>query len=119
MNTLSILNGAYRVLRDIDTDQARAYARGTANDVLGRYGYVPQPSILSRALPIAAALGAGVAIGAGVALLLAPKKGDEVRAQIGEQATAMSEKIRSTMGWNHSSSSEDEASNNANGRAHA
>ena len=114
MNTISILNNAYRILKDIDADQARAYARGTANDVLGRYGYVPRPSMMSRALPIAAAVGAGVAIGAGVALLLAPKKGEDVRQQIGEQASAVGERIRTTMGWNHV-----EESSSANGRARA
>jgi uncharacterized membrane protein YebE (DUF533 family) len=76
--------------------RARALREFSSDDVLNALGLERRHTPLDNAIPTALAFVAGLAAGAGVALLLAPKSGREVRADISNKASELTGKLAST-----------------------
>jgi hypothetical protein len=76
-----------RALRDLSSD-----------DILNALGLERRHTPLDNAIPTALAFVAGLAAGAGVALLLAPKSGREMRADISSRASELTGKASELTG---------------------
>lgn len=76
--------------------RARALRELSSDDILSALGLERRHTPLEAAMPTALAFMAGIAAGAGVALLLAPKSGREVRADISHKASELTGKLAST-----------------------
>jgi len=76
--------------------RARALRDFSSDDILDALGLQRRQTPLDAAMPAALAFVAGLAAGAGVALLLAPKSGREVRADISNKASELTGKLTAT-----------------------
>ena len=76
--------------------RARALRDLSSDDILSALGLERRHTPFEAAMPTALAFVAGIAAGAGVALLLAPKSGREVRADISNKASELTGKLTST-----------------------
>jgi hypothetical protein len=76
--------------------KARALRDFSSDDILNALGLERRHTALDAAMPAALAFVAGLAAGAGVALLLAPKSGREIRADISNKASELTGKLTST-----------------------
>jgi hypothetical protein len=67
----------------------------TKDDVLGLVGLESRRSVMDYVLPAVGIFAAGVVVGAGLGLLLAPKAGRELRADLGERAHTLADQVSS------------------------
>jgi gas vesicle protein len=75
--------------------RARAMRDFSSDDILSALGLERRHTALDAAIPTTLAFLAGAAAGAGLALLLAPKSGREVRADISNKATELTGRLTS------------------------
>jgi len=64
------------------------------NNMLGRFGYQPQPSTAYNFATALGLLGVGLAVGTGVGMLMAPKAGSELRGDLSRSAGRLTDQIR-------------------------
>lgn len=76
--------------------RARAMRDFSSDDILSALGLQRRQTMFDSAMPTTLAFIAGAAAGAGIALLLAPKSGREVRADISNKATELTGRLQST-----------------------
>jgi hypothetical protein len=101
------LSQAIKSARGVLGNDARMYVRDTADEMLAGYGFVRRPSFLASILPLAGAFSTGVVVGGVAALLLAPKSGAELRADLMNSARGIRDRVTGAVqpkGTNGSSS---------------
>jgi len=78
-------------------DILRSRARSlSSDDILGALGLARKHSAFDDAIPTGLAFVAGLAAGAGIALLLAPKSGREIRQDLSNRASELTNRLGTT-----------------------
>jgi YtxH-like protein len=84
------------MLDEFVRSRTRALRDFSSDDILDALGLARKQTPFDAAIPTALAFVAGAAAGAGLALLLAPKSGREMRADISNKASEMTNRLTST-----------------------
>jgi hypothetical protein len=84
------------MLDEFIKSRSRALRDFSSDDILDALGLARKSTPIDAAIPTALAFVAGLAAGAGVALLLAPKSGREVRQDLSNKASELTNKLTSS-----------------------